>query len=188
MRRESDSRRSFTAHPIGYDRAHRRTRIVFSPASPVRRVTYHWQRNGVNISGATPRAIRLFRPSVRTAAHNSAVVVGNSAGSVTSTAAILNVNARVAATHVFWYKCIANNYSITDNRGPDIQGPVVKHEGMIMSATLAQHSGNSEACLFLDRGWMTCRSVVAVAWLKDLNSLSGSCVSAKVRAEYRDGL
>jgi len=58
--------------------------------------SYQWQKNGSNISGATAATLSLTNVQSADGA-NYAVVVSNSAGSVTSSAATLTVNAATAA-------------------------------------------------------------------------------------------
>ncbi len=60
-------------------------------------LNYQWQRNGVNISGATGAALTL--PNVTsTSAGSYRVIVNNTVGSVTSSAATLTVSSAVAPT------------------------------------------------------------------------------------------
>jgi hypothetical protein len=56
-------------------------------------LAYQWQRNGVNISGATGTSYSMPAASVADSGAQFAVVVSNTAGSATSASALLTVNA-----------------------------------------------------------------------------------------------
>jgi hypothetical protein len=60
--------------------------------------TYQWQREGVNIAGATAATYSITAPTVADNGAKFQVVISNAAGSVTSAAAVLTVNAVIAPT------------------------------------------------------------------------------------------
>ncbi|MBL8025277.1 MAG: hypothetical protein JNL74_02640, partial [Fibrobacteres bacterium] len=93
--------------------------------------------------------------------------------------------------HVFWYKCIQNNYRISDSAngfGPNIQGDVIKHEGKAFTVTTKL--GIQEPLFTLGNGLDNAQARSSVFWYKDLCELKfspGSTLkSAKFRGEYRD--
>jgi hypothetical protein len=93
-----------------------------------------------------------------------------------------------AKTHVFWYKVLTNNYPITDcNPGPCLDNNATFHEGIIASGTVAQHSGSAEHSLVFGSGLDDQQGRCGFIWSKELNEITGTVTSAKVRAEYRDG-
>jgi len=91
-----------------------------------------------------------------------------------------------AATHVFWYKCITKNYSLTDNPGPNIQGEVVKHEGKIGSCSYYAGKSSYEDNFIFGSGLDDLQGRSGVLWVSDLNQMSGTCSKAVARAEFRD--
>jgi hypothetical protein len=66
-------------------------------------LSYQWQRNGVAISGATSASYSTPPASSADSAVRFSVVVSNSMGSVTSTAAILNVTAVASGADALTY-------------------------------------------------------------------------------------
>jgi len=96
-----------------------------------------------------------------------------------------------AETHVFWYNASKNNYPITEcfkvkgvNKGPCIPADAVLHEGMIVSGTMVLAT-SSESDYFAIGGII--RGNSSFIWSEDLNKLTGSATSAKIRGEYWDG-
>jgi glucose/arabinose dehydrogenase len=61
-------------------------------------LTYQWQRNGVNIAGATARSYTLASPALTDSGATFRVIVTGSSGSVTSSGAVLTVKNNVAPT------------------------------------------------------------------------------------------
>lgn len=90
-------------------------------------------------------------------------------------------------THVFWYKCIQNNYTVQDSPGPNLPQNIIRHEGKMMSATLNQRNNSQEASFVFGSGLDDAQGRCGVFWSKDLCEASGTAKSAKVRAEHRDG-
>ncbi|MBL8027093.1 MAG: T9SS type A sorting domain-containing protein [Fibrobacteres bacterium] len=92
--------------------------------------------------------------------------------------------------HVFWYKCIANNYDLADASGPNIQGTVVKHEGKALTATVRGSAGNQDPTITLGNGLDDAQARSFVFWYKDLCGKillnGGKLITAKFRGEYRD--
>ena len=92
--------------------------------------------------------------------------------------------------HVFWYKCIQNNYNITDPAGPNIQGNVLKYEGKVLTSTVRGSAGNVEPTITLGNGLDNAQARSFVFWYKDLCGKillnGGKLLSAKFRGEYRD--
>lgn len=95
--------------------------------------------------------------------------------------------------HVFWYRCVQNNYNLAtfnaaDSSGPNIQGEVVKHQGKQLTATVRLSAGNHEAGYNL--GNYNSAGFSNVIWFADLCSLKlstgATLTSAKFRGEYRD--
>lgn len=92
------------------------------------------------------------------------------------------------ASHVFWYKAVANGYGLQQaNPGPAIPAGAEVHEGILMSACVAQHTGNAGDLIVVGSGLDDLQGRCGVVWSKDLCEMSGSCASARFRAEYRDG-
>ncbi|MBL8027469.1 MAG: T9SS type A sorting domain-containing protein [Fibrobacteres bacterium] len=92
--------------------------------------------------------------------------------------------------HVFWYKCIQNNYKITDSAngfGPNIQGDVIKHEGKALTASILY---DSETSIWLGNSVQGPSGRSFVIWYMDLCGLKLSegakLKSAKFRGEYKD--
>ncbi|MBL8027468.1 MAG: hypothetical protein JNL74_13695, partial [Fibrobacteres bacterium] len=95
--------------------------------------------------------------------------------------------------HVFWYKCIEKNYSLSDSaggKGPNIQGEIVRHDGKALSATIRGSAGNQDPIITLGNGLDNAQARCFVIWYKDLCDLKlteGAVLkSAKFRGEFRD--
>jgi len=84
-------------------------------ASGTAPLSYQWQKNGTNISGATGSSYAT--PATKTSDNGStfAVVVSNSAGSVTSASATLTVNAGSQKTYSTTFPLTENPISEGDN-------------------------------------------------------------------------
>jgi hypothetical protein len=93
-----------------------------------------------------------------------------------------------ANIHVFWYKARTNDYPITQsNPGPGIPGRSIVYEGKIATGGVAQHSGAASTSIAFGSGSDDAQGRCAFIWSLDLNNMTGRAVTAKVRAEYRDG-
>ncbi|MBL8025276.1 MAG: T9SS type A sorting domain-containing protein [Fibrobacteres bacterium] len=92
--------------------------------------------------------------------------------------------------HVFWYKCIDNNYNLADQTGPNIGGEIVKHQGKVLSATIRGSAGNQDPTITLGNGLDNAQARSFVIWYKDLCDFKltegATLKSAKFRGEYRD--
>jgi hypothetical protein len=93
--------------------------------------------------------------------------------------------------HIFWYNARTRAYPLTDcldsARGPCLDSGAVVHEGMFMSAGVAQHSGATHAGFVIGSGLDDAQGRCAVIWSRDLNDLAGSVAYAALRGEYNDG-
>jgi len=92
-----------------------------------------------------------------------------------------------AATHIFWYQCSTKNYDLSAFPGPNIQGPVIKHEGKIGSCTYKASKNSYEDSWQIGSGLDDLQGRSGILWFSDLNLMSGTCTKAVVRAEFRDG-
>ena len=91
------------------------------------------------------------------------------------------------ATHVFWYKATDRGYNLQSNPGPNLPAGATVHQGIIMSAGVAQHSGAATDGFFCGSGLDDAQGRCGVVWSADLCAMQGTCTSAKFRAEFRDG-
>src|SRR3989454_9721893 len=66
-----------------------RSAVVAAGTAPL---SYQWQKNGANITGATSASYTTPATTISDSGSTFAVVVTNTAGTVTSTAATLTVN------------------------------------------------------------------------------------------------
>jgi hypothetical protein len=91
---------SITSQPVGQTTTAGQTATFSVVASGTAPLSYQWNKNGVGISGATSSS---YTTPAETTADNSSqftVVVSNAAGSVTSGAATLTVNAAAVAPSI----------------------------------------------------------------------------------------
>jgi hypothetical protein len=88
---------------------------------------------------------------------------------------------------VFWYKATDKGYNLQSNPGPNIPGGAEVHQGIIMSAGIAQYSGNATDGFFCGNALDDTQGRCGVIWSKDLCERMGTCTSAKFRGELRDG-
>jgi hypothetical protein len=89
---------SITAHPASATVTAGQTASFSVTASGTAPLSYQWQKNGTAIAGATAATYSTPATSLADSGSSYRVVVSNSAGSVTSNAAILTVNAVPAPT------------------------------------------------------------------------------------------
>lgn len=92
-----------------------------------------------------------------------------------------------AETHVFWYKCIQNNYALIDSPGPNLPSNVIRHEGMIVSASLNQRNNAKAPYFFIGSGLDDAQGRCGFIWSRDLEQYSGISTRALLRAEFQDG-
>lgn len=84
---------AITSEPAGRTVTAGQTASFSVTASGTAPLAYQWQENGTAISGATSSSYTTPATTISENASQFTVVVGNSAGSATSTAAVLTVNA-----------------------------------------------------------------------------------------------
>ena len=83
--------------------------------------------------------------------------------------------------HVFWYKCITNNYLINDSLGPDLPSNCIRHEGKILSSAFRQSEANITSKFII--GNYNSAGYCAVIWSKDLMNFSGAVSNAFLQFE-----
>ena len=81
--------------------------------------------------------------------------------------------------HVFWYKCIQNNYSVSDSPGPNIPANSILHEGMILSSSMRADGYPSPSFALHGYG----DPIFGCFWSKDLQKMQGNALSASLRFE-----
>ena len=92
---------SITAQPQSQSVAIGATATFSVTASGTAPLSYQWRANGVNISGATSSSYSLANCQLSNSGTNFSVVVTNSAGSVTSSSALLTVSSQTTANITF---------------------------------------------------------------------------------------
>jgi len=120
---------SITTQPVNRTVAAGQSATFSVTAAGTAPLTYQWQKNGVNIAGAT--ASSYTTPPATTADSGSTfrVVVSNAAGSATSNSATLTVNPAGGSTLVHWRfdetsGAIATDSSGSGNSGTAVNGPL----------------------------------------------------------------
>lgn len=93
-----------------------------------------------------------------------------------------------STVHLFWYHAQANGYNLAEsNPGPGIGTNIIFHEGIIMSASVAEYTGNSTEGFFLGSGLDDLQGRCGVVWSRDLCKMNGSATRAVLKGEFRDG-
>jgi len=92
-----------------------------------------------------------------------------------------------SATHVYWYNATTAAYALTASPGPNLQGALTVHQGKMASGGIAQHTGANGSDFVFGSGLDDAQGRCAWFWSNDLCSSKGTALSAKYRAEFRDG-
>lgn len=91
---------TITTQPVGATILDNQTRTISVVAQSLGKdIKYQWQRNGVNISGAT--GFSYTHPAMAAGTYTYRCIISNKMGSITSNNAVITVNVSWAATHTF---------------------------------------------------------------------------------------
>lgn len=89
---------TITTQPVGATILDNQTRVISVVAQSLGKdIKYQWQRNGVNISGATGAS--YTHPAMAAGTYTYRCIISNKMGSITSNNAVITVNVSWAATH-----------------------------------------------------------------------------------------
>lgn len=89
---------TITTQPVGATILDNQTRVISVVAQSLGKdIKYQWQRNGVNISGATGAS--YTHPAMAAGTYTYRCIISNKMGSITSNNAVITVNVSWQATH-----------------------------------------------------------------------------------------